>query len=360
MKRFIINTIKFSIPILILVASVNYLGDAARLFHNDYEKKIVNILASGKLVTNISNYDERILQKEIINFLNPKPDVLVIGSSRTMLIKQAFIPNNKTIYNSSVSGASIEDLIAIYQMYKEKNSLPSRIIIGIDPWMFNKNNGQTRWKSIEKEYNAFFEKKIEHQSVSNSLDIRKYKQLLSFSYFQSSLKLMPNLFKRNSSPIPTDIEENKTLTKLKDGTIKYGNSYRLQSPEQVKRNAIGYKSNKPIYSLGNYTELSNDSINKFNSLLKSIKDEGIDVAFFLAPYHSIVYEEIEKSYPKVLKSEEFIIECAKQNSYPVIGSFDPAKIQIDKLLFYDGMHLKEESVKKMLKDNQHVQQWLNR
>ena len=360
MKKFTIKIILFGFPILLLVTLVNYFGDAGRLFANDYENKIANIVASGKFATNISNYDERILQREIVEVLNHKPDILVLGSSRSMLIKQEFIPKNKKIYNSSVSGASIEDLISIYQMYKEKNNLPSQIILSIDPWMFNKNNGQLRWKSIEEQYYRFFHEAVIRTNVSKVLNIDKYKQLFSFSYFQSSLKLIPDLINGKNLPISSDIKENETITKLLDGSIKYGNSYRLQSSEKVKQSALQYKSKIPIYSLGDYTELSNDCIFKFTSLIKDIEAQGIAVAFFLAPYHPIAYEEIKENYPRVSESEEFIIDYAKQKSYPVIGSFNPYKTQTNDLLFYDGMHLIEDGVEKIIKESTSAQQWLKR
>jgi hypothetical protein len=358
MKKFTIKTILFGLPILLLVTLVNYFGDAGRLFANDYENKIANIHASGKLATNISNYDERILQREIAEVLNHNPDILVLGSSRSMLIKQEFVPRNKEIYNSSVSGASIEDLISIYQMYKMKKNLPSKIILGIDPWMFNENNGQIRWKSIEEHYNLFFNKLSTKTDLYKALNIYKYKQLFSFSYFQSSLKLIPDVINGKTLPVSTNVEENETITKLLDGSIKYGNNYRLKNLEKVKQSVLEYKSRTPIYSLGGYAELSKDCISKFTSLIMDMEKQGIEIAFFLAPYHPEAYEEIKKKYPKVSESEEFIINYAKQKSYLVIGSFNPIKTQTNDSFFYDGMHLTEKGVEKIIKENNNVQQWL--
>lgn len=359
MNKFITKTIIFGLPILLLVTLVNYFGDSARLFSNDYENKIAKILASGKFATGlVSNFDDRIFQREIMEVLNPKPDILVLGSSRSMLISQEFIPK-KNIYNSSVAGASIEDLISVYQMYKFKNNLPSYIILGIDPWMFNENNGQTRWQSIDEYYDLFFNKTS--TSVQNNLykalEIDKFKQLFSLSYFQSSLKLIPELVNGRTFPVPTDTEENETYTKLLDGTIRYGENYRLRSPEKVRQIAIQNKNRTHIFGLGDYTELSKDCIYKFRLLVDDIENQGIEIAFFLAPYHPIFYKEIEANYPKVLESEAFIFDYAKQKSYPIIGSFNPENTQTNDLLFYDGLHLKKEGVEKIIKGNKKVQ-WL--
>jgi len=117
MQRFINKFIIISLPVLILLFTVNYFGDAARIFDSDYEKEMAETLMKGSFVTNISNYDERVFQKELINRMNNAPEILVLGSSRTMLINSTYFPN-QTFFNNSVSGASIEDIIALFQMYK--------------------------------------------------------------------------------------------------------------------------------------------------------------------------------------------------------------------------------------------------
>jgi hypothetical protein len=350
MKKLIIKIIQFGIPILILIISVNYFGDAANLFSgsNSYEYKIADILASGKFATNISNYDERILQREIVDRMNKKPDVLVLGSSRSLLIKQDLFPKRLSIHNSSVSGASIEDLIAIYQMYKDRNIIPSKVIIGFDPWIFNKNNGQNRWKSIEKQYNSFFSRDLKNIKSYNYVNFEKYKQLLSISYFQNSLKLIPSVLQGKSLPVSTNIAENETATKLLDGTVKYGHNFRLSTTKIVNARVSQYMSSTPIYSLGKYTELSEKLIKLFISLVEDMKNQGIEIIFFLAPYHPIVYEEIKNNYKMVLESNEFIKRYAKQELILLAGSFNPHEVLLDETYFYDGMHCTEEGTKKIL------------
>lgn len=167
--------------------NINYFGDAANLFSNSYELKIIQILYNNhnvKNVTNVTNYDERVFQRELINKLDRKLDIVVLGSSRVMTIQSEYF-NNQTLINNGVAGASIEDIIAIFQMYKNKKILPKKIILGIDPWIFNINNNQKRWLSIKKEYYNYCNEELENTvSILNS----KYTQFFSPSYFQKSLK----------------------------------------------------------------------------------------------------------------------------------------------------------------------------
>jgi hypothetical protein len=132
---------------LLLIVFTNYFGDAANIFNRDHEKEIARIVGEGNNV-NISNYEERLFQEELITNLDFSPDIVIIGSSRIMQLNKDIFPGSRII-NNSVCGASLEDLIAIYQIYKENNKLPEQIFIGIDPWTFQKDVKRTRWKSIE-------------------------------------------------------------------------------------------------------------------------------------------------------------------------------------------------------------------
>ena len=73
------------------------------------------------------------------------------------------------------------------------------------------------------------------------------------------------------------------------------------------------------------------------------------MSFFLAPYHPAVYDIIKYKFPMVIKSEQVVREFAFKNSIPVYGSFDPEIIGLEKSCFYDGLHVKESGLKKILK-----------
>lgn len=346
MKKFIIKTSVFAIVILTLLISVNYWGDAAKIFHTGYERNIADIIYTNKNATNISNYDERILQKELINKIKSKPDILILGSSRTMLINSSYFEDKKVI-NNSVSGASIEDLIALYQMYKAKNILPKKIILGIDPWLFNENNGQTRWNSLKREYYSFFNKTIDKDILNN-----KTQQLFSFSYFQSSLRSLPAVILGKSNPIASNKIYNESNTKIKDGSLAYSEKYRNASVTDVDNKAKKYIAGK-IYSIEKFDSISPKIFSEFDDLCKEVLANDIELNFFLAPYHPLVYPKIKEDYKIVLEGENKIIKYAHQNNIRIFGSYNPVKIEVDNFGFYDGMHSKEKTIQKILKVRTH-------
>lgn len=343
MKNFIYKLIIISFPVLILLITVNYFGDAAKIYDSKYEKEMAEILMNGSFVTNISNYDERVFQKELIIRIKNPPEILVLGSSRTMLINSTYFPNH-TFFNNSVSGASLEDIIALYQIYKERNVLPNKIIIAIDPWLLNENNGQSRWKSLEYFYNKF-KNRTDSQLSSNSTS--KYSELFSLSYFQASLKALPKLLIGNSRPLATQTKYNETNTKLADGSLVYAENYRNATQNQINTKIDGY-INGNIYSIENFNTISDDIWTEFQDFILTLKNEKIQIDFFLCPYAPKVYDKVSKEYPNVGNSEILINKFANDNEIKVYGSFDPYSLGFDETYFYDGMHCKVNGIKEIL------------
>ena len=101
MKKFIINITLLSLPLFFLLVATNYYSDAARLFDNEYEKKMAQIITSGQNATNVENYDERLFQKELISDSSWQPNLVIIGSSRTMLLTSGLVKDS-TLSNNSV------------------------------------------------------------------------------------------------------------------------------------------------------------------------------------------------------------------------------------------------------------------
>ncbi len=352
MKKFILKLIIVVAPITLLVVSVNYFGDAANLFSIGYEKNIADEIIKGNNVTNVYNYDERLLQKYLINNSNFCPDVLVMGSSRVMQISSSSF-KEQTFLNSAVSEASIEDLLAIYQMYEQKKCLPKKIILGLDPWILNINNGQTRWSTLKQEYFILHNQLSNNNEVADDKHIdSKYLQLVSPSYFISSFKKM---LLTSSKPIPTSTKINNTFTRLVDGSITYDLKYRSATPAEVEKRAID-QTDCNIYCIEKFDKLSPELSLLLEKFIEHLRSNHIEITFFLAPYHPVVYSFITKSdkYSKVIESESYFKGLGLKYGVSVLGSFNPNELGMDNSYFYDGMHCNERGIEKILKSESKI------
>lgn len=340
MKKFVLKILLLSLPLFLILVGVNYVGDSANLYKVGYELKMAEIVTHGRYVTNVDNYDERIFQKECIEHMVNTPEIVILGSSRAMQLNNNLI-ESKSIFNSSVSGASLEDYIAIFQLYKNNKRLPKKIIIDVEPYLFNVNHNQIRWKSIQKYYYQF---RKENKSTEA---INKYKELISLSYFQSSIKKFFKVLSGKGVPKATCKKYNKSFTKLNDGTIVYDDAYREASVNEVEAKVASYLAGD-LYSIEDFNSIDENIYNEFLKLVNEIKKNNITVEFFLCPLHPKVYVRVTEKYPMVLKTEDLITKFALYNNIVVYGTFNPIILGLDRSSFYDGLHLKEFSLEKIL------------
>lgn len=356
MRLFLKRVLLAFIPLLLVIITVNYYGDAGNLFGQAYEKQIANELIKKHNVTNVLNCDERLLQKFFINNSSICPDIVIIGSSRVMEIHATSFKDS-TVYNNGVSGASVEDLLAITQLYIQKKCVPKKIIIGLDPWTLNKNSGQTRWRTLDTEYKVFLSQMPVNKQTKENEGLKKrliniarnnlkYYQLISPSYFKNSIY---TLFFVDKKLHVTTNALNRTFTMLYDGSISYDYNYRVYSSIELQKRVSKYTQGD-FYSIEHFNNLDNDCRIKLEFLVSFLQQKGVTVEFFLAPYHPVVYKKIYNStkYKEVMASEIYYRSLAAKNNIKVIGSFNPAVLKLDSSCFLDGMHCNDTTVNKII------------
>lgn len=353
MKLFF-NKIFLFFPLLLIVVSINYYIDPAKVFQmGHYEFNLANHLLKGENVANVSNYDDRLLQKYYILDYHSFIDTIVLGSSRSMEIRSEKNSNN-TFHNHSVAGATIEDYIAIFGMYYEKRLLPHTIILGTDPWIFNKNNDQTRWRSLKSEYLRFVKildnKNFDFIHFYSSSVTDKLFQLVSPAYFNTSLKKI--FFDRSNmvDSLYITTHENPDEGMLRsDGFYVYPIEKRAAGTMEIRKRANEFINLKPVYALGNYFNIDPRLKELWNIFICCLKNNKIEIILFLPPYHPIVYKYLSESeqYKIINTVEQFFLTYAQDNSLKIIGSFNPSKVNLSEDAFYDGMHVKPDAISKI-------------
>lgn len=261
-----------------------------------------------------------------------------------MLINEGML-STELFLNASASGATIEDLIAIYQIWCENHSSPKKIILGVDPWTFNKHHGQTRWHSIADAYYRFM-------NITPEREITPYqwRDIYSLSYFQSSLKKIPSVLRGQNEPIPTTKRRNAGNTRIADGSMSYAEAFSSSSTAEVDERVRLYLA-RGLYSIEEFSEISPSILSDFNSLIDSMLSKGIVVQLFLSPYHPKIYEVIEEGYPQVTASEKMLANLATKKNLSIVGSYNPGNLNVTGADFFDAMHCKENVIRKILADS---------
>jgi peptidoglycan/LPS O-acetylase OafA/YrhL len=278
-----------------------------------------------------SNINERVFIKNRILYENGNPEALVIGSSRIMQARGEYI--GLDILNLSVSGASLEDLLAIWELSSRKFK-PRYVFLGADPWIFNRNSDQNRWISLSAEYSMA----LAGLGISKSIHIDSVNPPSSFDLIATGFYNSVNQRKITSK----DDVPGLTDKIRKDGSRVYNTSYANKSASEVEKGASKFAS----YAMSDYS-FSKQERTILEMFLLELKRKEIAVFLVLSPYHPQLYDLMRLEDRKFLEIESIFREIAALSGATVIGSYDPVRCGCSSEEFYDGMHPKDSCMEKI-------------
>ncbi len=324
--------------IIPLVGGFNYKVDSLGLVNSNALDNAAKDLANGNMIAGLNNFDERIFRKKVIENLKDNIDWIVLGSSRSMMLrKRTFLNTDEKFHNYSVSGAILEDYIALMSIHIDnQHKFPKNIILGIDPWIFNKNNGQKRYLSFVSDYNRLISKINGIQIINEKPQY--INKLFSIEYLIENIKFVKNNISNNLKGyyIVDTINIDTSIREL-DGSLQYPYKNRNPNFEKVKDDAISY-ANGNVYSLNKFTKL--DNIELFKSFILYLKNNGVNVILYLPPYNPISYDLLSnnKKYIMINEAEKYLFAFSEKYDIKIIGSYNPHKYNLSYKDFFDGMH----------------------
>ncbi len=350
MKHFIIKTLIFSILPLITLVAINLYSDPAYLFkQGKIEKQISDYILKGHNVYRITNLNERLLQKYIIENTPDTIDKIVLGTSRGMLIDKTMVSKQNTFFNHSVSGGTLEDFLGIYDLYLQQEKAPVSIILELSPWLLNDNNPSTRWKTLQPNYQDI----LQELHLSSFFNICyfthvEYLELISPSYFQKSYQ---NLISNNhiqQESILTISPDSTKNTIFSDGSRMYNKEF--NQIDSVALSTLQTENiGKFIYWEGfnQFHTLSKNRQQIFEQFIQYLKQKNTELLFLLAPFHPLVYDQLKELYP-IDEVEKYFYSIAQKSNIKIIGSYNPHKYNFSIYDFHDGMHPRKRVYQELL------------
>jgi hypothetical protein len=353
--KWIRNSFFIGVGLVIIISIFNYKIDSLGIFNSSNNLvQVARALTNGNMIAGFKNNDERVFQELIIKNLKCKNDVVAIGSSRTMMLRKRFFLNQKiNFFNHFVSSALLTDYISILGVYEKVHGyIPSTVVIGIDPWIFNRQYHHVKWKSLSKYYDYEINK-IYNKSIiqkNDRFDIEKWKQLINYEYTFSNIKYFLFLIQRNRNKLfyitkELDIDD---MIKEPDGSIHYPYKKRFPNKDSVMQKARKF-INGNDYSLHDFNELNTELFEDFIVYLQS---KNINIVFFLPPYHPITYDMLmyEEKYINLKLSEEYLKRFCYKYNIKLLGSYNPHKYKFKNKDFFDAIHGKPIVIKKIFND----------
>jgi hypothetical protein len=335
-----------------VIGLVNYVIDPYNLYNQTSLKIAAIELSNGANITNVNNIDERSLQKYIIQNKAKGHDIVAMGSSRVMQLREDFfVP--KSFFNSGLSAATIEDYMLVYGYYSERGILPNKIILAVDPWVFNRNHGFKRWFPLAKDVEKFEKKYFR----SNAINWHSRHTLLNSLRLYLDL-FMPDMFQRSilefgssdNKIISTTERRTNKRTKLSDGSRSYEYQRHNRSASEIDEIVKKHIVEEVPFGLSEF-ELDSTLIKVFGLFIDKCIQDNIDIHLVLVPYHPDYYKFLsqDNKYKSITKVEDIVVQIAADLKIGIIGSYSPLKVGLDKEDFYDPYHPSEKGMQKLLK-----------
>lgn len=339
MKKLVLKLSLIIVPFGVIILLTNCIVDPANLLSTGkLENEIATILAHGKNVDNISNYDERLLQEEYIKQVKPF-EIVILGSSRIMEITSPFYQNIR-IANLGVSHANIFDLVAITGVLDSLGKLPKTVFINVDNGLLEEG-GTIEWQSLG-DFVTFFDYKYLGLNIHVNTDLliwKKYYTLITFDYFKESLSFIWNSKSKKIVDCGTNLPQNNG--RLADGSVFYNEKYRNPNLELIKNGAISTAKTKHI----NWIDAQ--KLLLLEKLVKFYQSKNMRIILLKIPYHPDYFQMANSEQGNILlKYETFFDEFAQKNNISIYGSLNPNNVGIPSKDFYDLYHCSGESINK--------------
>ncbi|MBI3272796.1 MAG: hypothetical protein HYZ53_27665 [Planctomycetes bacterium] len=331
------------LPIPLGVLLTNFLVDPDGAFDGArYEQAVARLLAEGRNVVPFVTPYERAVLRSYAEAAREGREVLFLGSSRSLQVGAEAFPS-RSFFNAWASSSVLEDYLAIYRLFERCGHAPRVLGLGVDPWIFNRNNGTHRWTELEDEYRemrARLPGEAELGARQAPLVGERYGRLASAATFQRSLRalVLGEWLKR---PIrATDATEDEDPVKRADGSMSYPRSVRERGVAEVRRLAVEFARRRPIAFLAGFTELDPELRRLFEAFVRYVRAQGIDVVFYLPPFHPTAYELVVSSEDgrMLVEVERYLRALAGREGLAVYGSYDPAQCECGEGDFYDSHH----------------------
>ncbi|MFV0591237.1 MAG: hypothetical protein ACK5M7_07625 [Draconibacterium sp.] len=334
---------------LVLIGTFNYRIDPDYQLNHAYIKPLVEALKHGKNVAGPVNLNSRILKKEWIKETEV-PNVLVLGSSRTLNLSHEVFPG-KSFFNASVTNGTVEDMCGFLGIYVKMGKLPGEIIVCADQWLFGDRFNKQPWLELRNEIRLFdnvagISGKSRREMETDYFEDRITK-LFSGRYALRALRLRG----KSEAFLVSDTLLSSKMMILPDGARKLPQKIENTSLQESERLALKY-----CYSSTdeNFNDVQPEKVKDFAKVLLYLKDNGSRVSLYIPPYHPKAFEYYRKSpgYEGIFKAEQALIALAEEYNFNVIGSSDPGRLGLSGADFYDGVHLKKEALSRIFTHEQ--------
>ncbi|MEK7078195.1 MAG: hypothetical protein AAB911_01365 [Patescibacteria group bacterium] len=356
LKLFLKNIFLFWLPLVIiffiLEAVIFYSGELLPI------KRVISLQTKSRqdILFGRKIADQSLRTYKYLTILSKKPDVLVLGSSRVMQIRQEMFDDSEKFYNAGGLIHNIADLIDFIKLLPDE-AKPKTIILGVDFYWLGEKNDLIYGLSED------LSKKEEAYQWKAHLYVARY-------LFLQIAKNPIYIFKKvvdEQEPIESKSAIGLNALLFGDGFRSDG-SYQYGHNIQEMANEIKFiDGEKVLDRINNGTDpfeqgsfFSEDRFNLLAEFLEISKKKGIKVVGLATPFSSEVIKELKSSvYQRDLFNnfQARIPLLFDEFGFQFFDYSDLASLGLNDLYMFDGMHSTEVTMGKILFNISNFLEW---
>ena len=311
------------------------------------EREIARVLASGGMVTDVPNYDDRAIEKYLAPLRAERAEVLMLGSSRMTPMPASAFPG-KRFFNAAVQGALLDDLLGVYGLYDAAGRRPNRIVLNVDPWTESYDNDVGGWGALADERATVLRRAgipVSPMRERLALDASKWRTVATPEYFRLAVFSFRHHGARGVVWRVADRAQNADRTLLPDGTIVWKET----TPAQAVAAAHDFATHgldERFHDLAHRAPGRAEAIDKFVRYLNS---EGVNVTVLLVPFPPEVYDAALRQKGRTIADVERHLRATSTRAGAlVVGSYDPRVAGVGMSDFFDEDHLRPEALARLV------------
>jgi hypothetical protein len=312
------------------------------------EREIARVLASGGMVTDVANYDDRAIEKYLVPLRRQRAEVLMLGSSRMQPMPASAFAG-KQFVNGAMQDGRLDDVLGVYGLYDVPGRRPNRVVLSVDPWMESSSRG-TGWGALADERAMVMRRAgipVSRRREHLTLLAKRWRTLATPEYFRLAVYSFRQYGTHGIAWRATDHAQNAEKTKLPDGTIVWKET----SPERAAAAAHDFATSalardNRFRDLAHRRPGREGAIERF---VRYLNDEGVNVTVLLVPFAPEVYDAALRLPGGTFADVERDLRASVARAGgQVVGSYDPRVVGVTMRDFFDEDHLRPEALARLV------------
>jgi hypothetical protein len=287
-------------------------------------------------------YTERDRPIKLALVQSSKADCIIVGSSHVMTFRRdsnaAISSACRSLENAGLSGASIEDTIAILGAALANPNV-KHVFIGLDAWSL-RINANKRWRQLASAFVAAgrvfeLDLRIYDLQAGDTLD-QRLAQTFSFKYLSRNWSALTQAVSSKQKALDTTASSEDDLHKIKvlrpDGSLSYPEEF-LPSPDESKIVVSVQWVEAPYFDP--------EMVTGMTRIIQGLVTAGKSVTIVVTPYRPMTQScPSQKLCDAIAVVEPIIRQLAADQQLDVLGGFNAADFGYKPDSFIDFQHLR--------------------